>query len=68
MHNFDDDEAIPNNDNEIIYDDFKDDFPYKKVVDNNWKQLWSFLEIDKHPIAYLILNRFRIRNILLQNL
>ena len=53
---------------EIIYDDFKDDFPYKLVYDNDWKFLWSSLQNDKHPIAYLILKRFRMRNYLLHNI
>lgn len=57
---------LSNKDDEIIYDDFKDDFPYNKVVDNNWKDLWSFLTIDKHPTAYLILKRFRVMNCLLK--
>lgn len=61
-------QQLSNAEDEIIYDDFKDDFPYKLVSDNNWKFLWSYLETDKHPIAYLILQRFRIRNRILNNI
>ena len=48
--------------------EWKDEFPYKLVCDNDWKFLWSYLQNDKHPIAYLILERFRIRNYLLNNI
>ena len=44
-----------------IYNDFKDITPYDKVIDDNWSYLWSFLQIDKHPIAYLIIHRFSDR-------
>lgn len=61
-------QQLSNTEDEIIYDDFKDDFPYKFVYDNDWKFLWSYLQNDKHPIAYLILKRFRMRNYLLDNI
>lgn len=61
-------QQLSNTEDEIIYDDFKDDFPYKFVCDNDWKFLWSYLQNDKHPIAYLILKRFRMRNSLLHNI
>ena len=61
-------QQLSNTEDEIIYDDFKDDFPYKLVYDNDWKFLWSYLQNDKHPIAYLILKRFRMRNYLLDNI
>lgn len=63
---------LSNQEDEIIYDDFKDDFPYKLVhefvCDKDWKFLWSYLQNDKHPIAYLILERFRMRNYLLDSI
>ena len=44
-----------------IYDDFKDIAPYNQVVDDDWVWLWSYLQTDKHPIAYLIIHRFSDR-------
>lgn len=60
-------QQLSNADDEIIYDDFKENFPYNLVCDNNWKLLWPYLQTEKHPIAYLILQRFRIRNLLLDS-